>query len=403
MTRRLTLTAVLLLGASILLAKPGVVTTKDGQRLEGEITEKSDSIVVNIRGIDTAVPRDNVTSIAYAEPFQKEFQERLAKLDPKDVKGRIDLARWAFDQKQYQAARDACEAALAIDPNSREAVDLQNLVRSQMRMEQGKGAAPRPAPAPTAPHTGADKPPVTAPGSQKLLSANDINTIKQWELRPGDTHTAIRFENKVENRYVQYKNLQYNEFAAKSPVDRAIEILDNGDPTMRRDVKIVGDPASMIEFKSAVQPVLLSGCATSSCHGGSKGGALQLITPATGDPVTYTNFYILSQYHKKMGDPSSGAFEADADRKLIDRGHGSESLLAQYMLPADVSRFDHPRVPGYNGVARGKNDPRYNQVVNWMDQSLGTIAPSYGIKYDLPGAAPSTQPAATQPSAPTRR
>src|SRR5207249_3947109 len=99
---------------SLLLAKPGVVVTKDGQRLEGEITEKTDTVIVSIHGIETTISRENLASLTYSEPFEKEFQDRLAKLDPKDVKGRLELARWAFDQKQYTAARDACEAALAI-------------------------------------------------------------------------------------------------------------------------------------------------------------------------------------------------------------------------------------------------------------------------------------------------
>ncbi len=405
MTRRLMLGAMVLqLGAAILLAKPGVVVTKDGQRLEGEITEKTDAVVVNIRGIDTSVSRDNVTSINYAEPFQKEYQDRLAKLDAKDVKGRIDLARWAFDQKQYAAAREACEAALAIDPNNRDAVDLENLIRSQMRMEQAaKNATPKPAPTPTAPSASGDKTPAMGPGNQKLLTPNDINTIKQAELRPGDTRTAMRLENNVERRYLQYANLQFNEFNAKSIVDRAIDILDKGDPSMRKDVKIIGDPASITEFKSTIQPMILNGCAASNCHGGSKGGALQLIAPAASDAVTYTNFYILTQYHKKINEPNAGAFESNADRKSIDRGHGSESLLAQYMLPADVSKFDHPTVPGYNGITRGKDDVKFRQVVNWMDNSLSQIAPNYGIKFELPAASASTQPAVTQPSAPTRR
>src|SRR5207244_5314731 len=99
MKRRWMLGAALaLLAASMLFAKPGVVVTNDGQRLEGEITEKGDEVTVNIRGINTVLSRGNIASITYSEPFEKEFQDRLAKLDPKDVKGRIELARWAFDQ-----------------------------------------------------------------------------------------------------------------------------------------------------------------------------------------------------------------------------------------------------------------------------------------------------------------
>jgi hypothetical protein len=394
--------AALILAASVLFAKPGVVVTNDGQRLEGEITEKGDEVTVNIRGINTVLSRGNIASITYAEPFEKEFQDRMAKLDPKDVKGRIELARWAFDQKHYPAARDALESALTIDPNNREAADLERLVRSQMRLEQTKQATPAP---PTTKPMTPEKPAPTNAAGQKLLTAADINAIRQAELRPSDTRTSIRLENNVEKRYIQYANLQFSEFNAKSPVDRAIDILDKGDPSMRKDVKIVTDPASLIEFKSMIQPMILNGCAASNCHGGSKGGSLQLLAPASSDAVTYTNFYILTQYHKKLSDPTGGVFEGNVERKMIDRGHGADSILAQYMLPADVSRVDHPKVPGYNGVARNKDDVRFRQLVNWMDNSLSSITPNYGITYELPFAG-TTRPSTTQttePAGPTRR
>src|SRR5947207_30068 len=89
-----------------LLAKQGVVTTRDGQRVEGDINEKADEVVVTSHGVNTVIARDNIASLQYSEAFEKQFQDRLAKLDPKDVNGRIELARWALSQQQYNAARD---------------------------------------------------------------------------------------------------------------------------------------------------------------------------------------------------------------------------------------------------------------------------------------------------------
>jgi hypothetical protein len=384
----------ILLAGTVLLAKPGVIVTRDGQRLEGDISARGDDVVVSIRGIETVVPRSNIASINYAEPFEKEFQDRLAKLDAKDVKGRIDLARWAFDQKQYVAARDACEAALAIDPNNREATDLENLVRGQMRLEHVRA---NPA-APTRPSVEKPPRPTNNAAGARLLTPADINTIRQWELRPSDTRVTVRLENGVERRYVQFANLQYSEFNAKAPVDRAIDILDRGDPSMRKDVKILSDPTSLIDFKAQVQPMVLNGCATSNCHGGNKAGSLQLLTPASSDAVTYTNFYILTEYHKKTSDPTGGVFEGNVDRRLVDRGHGADSLLVQYMLPPEVSKFDHPKVAGFNGLARGRDDVKIRQVINWMDKSLSGIAPNYGIDYEIPGASTTQPEPATQPT-----
>ena len=73
-----------------LLAKQGVVTTRDGQRVEGDINEKADEVVVTSHGVNTVIARDNIASLQYSEAFEKQFQDRLAKLDPKDVNGRIE-------------------------------------------------------------------------------------------------------------------------------------------------------------------------------------------------------------------------------------------------------------------------------------------------------------------------
>src|SRR4051812_25545448 len=188
-------------------AKTGVVTTKDGQRIEGDVTENDQEVVVDIHGVKTHITRDNLASLVYSESFEKQFQDRLNALDPGDVRGRLDLAKWAIDQKQYDAARTAVDQVQAIDPNNREAFDLQNLIRSQARLDRAS-RAPSTAP-------GAGGPPVVpggvAPADRKLLSATDINTIRQMELKPGDAGVRINFTNDVKNRFVKFRNIQLSE------------------------------------------------------------------------------------------------------------------------------------------------------------------------------------------------
>src|SRR3954470_2172270 len=117
-----------LLCATLLLAKHGVVVTNDGTRYEGEGAEGDADVTVTIHGVKTTIKRENIASINYNENFDKEYADRLAKLDAKDAAGRIQLARWAMDQGHYDKARDAADQALAIDPNSREATDLQTVI-----------------------------------------------------------------------------------------------------------------------------------------------------------------------------------------------------------------------------------------------------------------------------------
>src|SRR3954469_420604 len=88
----------LCMSASALFAKPGVIKTNDGQSFEGEITEKIDTITVTVRGIDMTMPREKIKTITYAADagYDKDFADKLGKLDKKDVNGRLALARDAF-------------------------------------------------------------------------------------------------------------------------------------------------------------------------------------------------------------------------------------------------------------------------------------------------------------------
>src|SRR5687767_1647604 len=124
--------------ASIAFAKPGVVKTRDGQTYSGEIDESNPEqvTVTSSANIPTAIPRDRVATIEYAEDFEKKFRDRLSKLPPNDVPGRLKLAREAYDNRQYTLARDVAEQARQIDPNNAEAADLVNSIQSQIRLER---------------------------------------------------------------------------------------------------------------------------------------------------------------------------------------------------------------------------------------------------------------------------
>src|SRR5438105_4354027 len=128
-----------LISATVALARPGIVRTRDGQTYDGEVDDKDpDNILVTVRGIQTSIPRVRIASIDYANNYQKEFADRLAKLGPADVAGRLALARDAFNQKQYGLARQAAESARMIDPNNADAVSMLETIQSQMRLEHAK-------------------------------------------------------------------------------------------------------------------------------------------------------------------------------------------------------------------------------------------------------------------------
>jgi hypothetical protein len=377
--------AICVLAGSI-FAKPGVLVTTDGRRLEGDITERDDDYLVTIRGVQTTINKASVTYVDYPDAYSTDFHNRLSKLEASDVSGRIALAREAFDRRQYGLARQALDSALKIDPNSREATDLQNTIYSQMRLEQNRNAPPNANTAPT--------PPPMANGVEKrLLTQDDINVMRQNELRPND-HVGVRLDNNVDKRFMRYRNIQFNDFNALKPVDKALAILKDGDETMRADVKVLGDPASVVDYKRLIQPVILNGCAAANCHGGAKGGNFVLYNPADTDAEVYTDLYILFRYRTAVPEPpgGTGLFNSK-ERKMVDRGAAAHSLLGQYSLPADISAVDHPVVPGYDFVYRNTDDVRYVQLLTWMNKTLAQPDPDYSmIRYEPPVAATS-QPA----------
>jgi tetratricopeptide (TPR) repeat protein len=391
------LVILLVIGGSA-LARQGVLKTRNGQTYEGDIEEKSDGAVITTKGIQTRVPKANIDSITY-EKKDPQFQQRLDKLDKNDVNGRVKLAREAFDAGEYIFARDALEQALTIDPNNAEADRLRQTVLAQIRLQHAKeraSAAPATQERAPVPRTAVA---ATTPAEQdkRFLKPADINTIRQAELREDETNVPIRFDRDVNRRYAkQLANRPPEEFLSLSQIQQAVEILKDGPPEMRQDVKIMRDPATLLEYRRTVQPYVLQNCATSQCHGGTNGGSLILFNPADSDQATYTNFYILQSYAKK-GATSGGPFSS-GKLMLIDRTQPIKSLLLQYSVPQQISDYDHPQVTGYRPPLRSLTDPRFVPLFNWIHDSLASVA-NYGINYTAPGAAthPATQEA-TQPA-----
>ena len=207
---------------SLLLARPGVVTTQSGARYEGEVIERGDDIMVNIRGVQTTINRGDVASLEYSVSFEEEFQTRLKKLDEKDVAGRIELAKWAMQKQQYVSARDALELALVIDPNSSEAVDLQTLVRSQMRLaQQAKLNAARDQAKPTEQSEPTTDKAGTPPAGRPMLGQEDVQAIRRIEWRADDPAVRLRIDKKAARQYADMKSMRWEEFSRQRPIEQA--------------------------------------------------------------------------------------------------------------------------------------------------------------------------------------
>ncbi len=395
-----------ILTASVALARQGVVKTKNGQTYEGDVEEKSDGVIINIKGIQTRIAQVNVASVNYPEDYDKQLADKRAKLEKTDVKGRIALARDAFNNKRYVPARDILEEALTVDPNNTEASELRDTTMAQIRLERSRQQAPTTEPrfseranAATTPSTG-----LADAADNRFLKPVDINTIRQYELQDTETDIPLRFESDVKRRYAnKLSNRPIDEFLSLTAMQQAMDILKNGAPEMRNNVKITRDPRAMMIYRRTIQPYVLPNCATSQCHGGNNAGNLVLTSPAESDQATYTNFFILQAYTRKAGSGGSAVF-GKGETKIVDRTQPAKSLLLQYSIPTNVAEFDHPEVPGYRPSLRGPDDLKYRQILSWIHDSLNPSLdqPNYGINFHVPGGAstrpttaPATQPATT--------
>jgi hypothetical protein len=398
MDRRPIIAAVVVaLLAALIHARPALIITHSGQRIEGDCTEREDDLIVRIHGVATIIPREHVASLEYQKEFAVEFAERLQKIDSSDAAGRIELARWAIEQRQYLAAREAVDAALNSDPNNAEAAELARLVQGQLRLAAKARARQTEAPAAIQPMAEAEAPASSVGGrSQRLLSIDEVQAVRRAEWQVGNESMRVRVDPKMARAYAESRQIRAEDFLRLRPIEQARVILEDKYATQeqRGAVSIFSDPPAIAEFRRIVQPLILNGCATSGCHGGVNAQKFTLVSPVASDEAAYSNFVMLSKYSARVpaAAPSDGMFGGETNLKMIDRGNGRRSLLIQYALPPEVAEFDHPTVRNLTPLFRSMDDPRAAAIVDWMDNSLRQLPLDYGRELAGRTTQPATRP-----------
>lgn len=378
--------------ASGLLAKQGTLSTKDGRQITGDVQKAPDgkSYNVTLHGVTVTVAGDNIVSIVYPRDAADEFQQRLASLDPNDIKGRIDLSRWALTQREYDLAADAARDVQRIDPHDPDAAILLDTIASERaldtKLNTQANASTEPSPQAAAPAESASNAP-----AGKYLGMDDVQTIRRHELLP-DEQARIDFNNNVRNRYLALTGADPAPFNSESPVQQALDIVQSGNEQLVRNVMVISEPTVMLEFRTRIQPRILAGCAAAGCHGGTGSGGFFLYPDADKTLVAYTNFYILQETSRKL--PGGDMFgDGPVTRPMIDRLHRASSLILQFGLPRSLAMMPHPDVPGLTPMFRDEQDPRYTEMSDWIG-SLNPIVPDYRIKFEIPTGKPASPPAA---------
>jgi hypothetical protein len=359
------------LPAAALLARQGILSTTDGRVMQGDIQANPDGKSVNItaHGSTLTIDRSSVQSVSYPDEAAGDFHKRLSALDPNDIKGRIDLSRSELNARQYDLAAEAAKDAERLDPHNPEAVILLDTIQGERALEAKPAAASA---------AGAAEAPATRASSGKYLTMDDVYAIRRAELLPDD-QVRVEFLNKVRKRYLGVGGDEAA-FYAQTQTQQALDIIQNGDGQLAKDVRIVSDPHVMADFRVMVQRRILAGCAAAGCHGGAGAGGFVLYPDAREVLPSYTNFYILQQSGRKLaGGDTIG--NGPVYRPMIDRLHPQSSLLLQLALPPSLAWAPHPKVRGFKPVFASPADPNYVQIARWIG-SLNPIVPDYGIKFE---------------------
>jgi len=399
MTKRWLLAAIILMAVALLnsqvQAKQGTVKTRDGQSLTGDVDDSTDpqNIIVIIHGVKTSVDRTNVLTIDYQQDFSQQFQDRLNNLGPRDVKGRLALASWALDNKQYDLARKAAQEARTIDPRSEDVATMLDTIQAMQaqpaRVTDTSVAPPTPTPKPME-----DQP-------VHFLDKDQINQVREFEMQaPADKNIQVSFTNDVVARYQASSGTTIGDFNSLSSLEKAQHILQTGDPKLIRDMRIASDPVSLVDYRTKIHTRVLAGCAAANCHGGENGGNFFLYRNTPNAAAWYTDFYILQMYQRKMLDPTAVGPRTPVAFPMIDRTNAANSLLLQYGLPAKLATLPHPDVPGWKAIFTGPDDPTYQEMAQWMGKTLKPFPADYGFKFTLPTGKPATQPTAPLAPAP---
>jgi hypothetical protein len=380
--------------ASVLMAKQGVVTNKQGGTFKGDVTEDDKYVYINSAGGQIKLDKRNVDKIEYQETMEDQYAARHAKLAADDVKGRVALSDWAMQNGRADLAVKALDEARKIDPMDKDAAKKWDVAQAQLdldkKAEDARKAATQPAkPSPATPDMAPGMAPVpqskTPPLERRLLTDDEINIIRQKEMRTDDPRIKVKFTNGVIKKFLATGNRDAVEFNKLTDEGKALEILANGDANMAKDVRILTDPTLMNEFKVKIYPLIANGCASTSCHGGIKAGNLAFF-PGETPAAVYTNFFILQTYTTTVDG---------VKYQLMDRDIPKHSLVLQYGVPLSMGTPPHPKVTGYRSRFKSETDPAYVLIDDWLSNALVLPQPDYGIK--VAAKLPATQPSADAP------
>ena len=344
-----------------------LVLWKNGQRMRARwVGRDGGVIIVRIGPIETRIPADQVDRVVPQRSAEERYREMRAVIDDGDIERLLLLVEWLREQGLYEHAAREIEDVLALEPTHPEAIRLARLIEQEIRLRDAERAASTGAgDAPTPRDAVTPRLRRPAPGEFPLLSPEEANILKVWEL---DLHNPPRIlidratVDAFLDRYGDDPGIPSSQdgrasFHGKPPIEILSQMFRLRARDMYARVQVLGMPDSLDRFRNDVNATwLVNHCATTQCHGGLEAQGLFLYNrdPRT-ERAALTNYLILERSTLPDGRP------------LLDYENPERSPLLQMALPRHIAAFPHPDVRGWRPVFRTPDIRRFRQAIEWLD------------------------------------
>lgn len=386
MIKRLPLvfTAIVFAAATLIAAEVSTVKLKSGREITGEVT-KGDSTykIKTLSGQTVTVLVSQVDSVSAPIDPDKEYADRLSKIDAKSADDHVTIAEWASANNLFEIAQKELKAALDINKDHVKARLLLRKVEAAIA-DAATPVETKPAPTATPTGTPTGTPTIGTETDKTFIPTEDIYRIRLQELRRDDKDVAVEFKNDVLERFITMMEGSEPDFKDQAAINRframprALQALRIRKEFERRDdaakwyddIIVKSDPKFMSDYRTKVWPVLRSQCASVDCHGGDKvNGRLKLFCGVSNERVDYTNFVILDGFKT-------------ADGRMFDRDTPEDSLLLQFGLPKEQSNQRHPKT--IKVVFPNRRSQQYKDIEDFMSKLRPTPHPDYRLKWAPP-------------------
>lgn len=367
----------------------------DGRQIEGELlSQQGNAIQVKVGGASVRIDLAEGDKLERLESPAERYKSLRSAIADDDIDRLLALSAWLQRQGMYEQALLEVTHVLSLDPTNAEALRQKRVLGPLIEVRSRKSEAP----AEPEPVDRADLPQRPGPGEFPLLTREQINLIKLYEVDlKAPPRILIKREtiDKLLTRYTENPAIPTTKdgrdaFRKLPPA----QILDIMFKVQARDlypeVEVLDNPRSMEFFRDRLHATwIINVMATTRCHGGSESGRLKLFNRRpTAEESFYTNFLILDR------------FETQDGQRLINYEQPERSLLLQYALNRSDASSPHPIVEGWQPAFLSRESRRFKQGVEWI-RMLYRPRPEYPIDYTPPGEAPKP-PVADQPQATPR-